>query len=91
MKNVYVTFVGKPDGKRPLGRRMHRWEDNINMNFKEIEYGVLAWIRLTHGKAQWRAVVNTVMNFGSYRRRGICIWSLLGGWLVGWLVSQSVY
>jgi hypothetical protein len=49
--------VGKPEGKRPLGRPRRRWEDNI-----EIGWGGMEWIDLAQDRDQWRAVVNTVMN-----------------------------
>jgi hypothetical protein len=54
--------VGKPDGKRPLGRPRRRWVDNIEMDLREIGLGGMDWIDLTQGRDQWRALVNTVMN-----------------------------
>jgi hypothetical protein len=51
-------LVGKPEGKRPLGTSRRRWVGNIKMDFREIGWGVMDWIDL----AQWRALVNTVMN-----------------------------
>jgi hypothetical protein len=63
-RNAYGFFlVGKPDEKIPLGRRRHRWEDNIKMNFREIGWGGMDWNDLAQDRDQWRAVVNTVMNF----------------------------
>jgi hypothetical protein len=55
--------VGKPEGKRPLGRPRRRWEDNIRMDLREIGWGGMDWIDLAQNRDQWRALVNTVMNF----------------------------
>jgi hypothetical protein len=54
--------VGKPEGKRPLGRTRRRWEDNIRMDLREIGWGGVDWIDLAQDRDQWRALVNTVMN-----------------------------
>jgi hypothetical protein len=54
--------VGKPEGKRPLGRPTRRWEDNIKIDFREIEWGGMDWIYLAQDRDQWRVLVNTVMN-----------------------------
>jgi len=54
--------VGKPEGKRLLGRIWHRWEDNINMDLQEVGYGVMNWIELAQDRDRWQALVNTVMN-----------------------------
>jgi hypothetical protein len=59
---TYRILVGKPEGKRPLGRPRHRWMDNIKMDFDEIELGGMDWIDLVEDKDHWRALVNTVMN-----------------------------
>jgi hypothetical protein len=56
-----MILVRKPEGKRPLGRRRHRWVDNITMDLTEIEWGGKNWIHL-QDRDQWRALVNTVMN-----------------------------
>jgi hypothetical protein len=61
-KDVYRVLVGKPKGKRPLGRPMRRWEDNIKMDFQEVGYGNVDWIELAQGRDSWRALVNAVMN-----------------------------
>jgi hypothetical protein len=53
--------VGKPEGKSPLGRPRRRWEDNINMDLREIGWGGMDWIYLAQDRDQWRALVNTVM------------------------------
>jgi hypothetical protein len=60
--NVYRVLVGKPEGKRPLGRPRRRWEDGIKMNLREIGWGAVEWINLAHDRDCWRAVVNAVMN-----------------------------
>ena len=57
-------MVGKPEGKRPLGRPRHRWEDNIKMDLQEVGSGVIDWIGLAQGEDRWQALVNAVMNFG---------------------------
>jgi hypothetical protein len=54
--------VGKPEGKRPLGRQRRRWVDNIKIDFREIGWGGMDWIELAQDRDQWRALVNTVMN-----------------------------
>jgi hypothetical protein len=61
-RGVYRVLVRKPEGKRPLGRPRHRWEDNIKMDIKEVECGGLDWIELTQDRDRWLAVVNAVMN-----------------------------
>jgi hypothetical protein len=55
-------LVGRPEGKRPLGRPRRRWEDNIKMDLREIGIDVANWIRLAQVRVQWRTFVNTVMN-----------------------------
>jgi hypothetical protein len=54
--------VGKPEGKRPLGRPRRRWEDEIRMDLGEIGLGGVDWIRLSQDRDRWRAVVSAVMN-----------------------------
>jgi hypothetical protein len=61
-RGVYRVLVGRPEGKRPLGRPRHRWEDNIKLDLREIGIDGANWIRLTQDRVQWRAFVNTVMN-----------------------------
>jgi hypothetical protein len=61
--NLYSLLVGKPEGKRPLGRSRRRWIDNIKMDLSEIGLSVVEWICLAQGRYMWRAVVNAVMNF----------------------------
>jgi hypothetical protein len=61
-RNVYRLFVGKPEGKRPLGRPRRRWIDNIKMNLLERGLSVVDWIGLAQDRYRWRALVNSVMN-----------------------------
>jgi len=61
-RNAYKIFVGKPEGKRPLGRPRRRWEDNIRLGLEELGQEVVDWVHLAQARDQWRAVVNTVMN-----------------------------
>jgi hypothetical protein len=61
-RNAYRIFVGKPEGKRPVGRPRRRWVDNIKMDLREIEWDDVDWIYLAHNRSQWRALLNTVMN-----------------------------
>jgi hypothetical protein len=61
-RNVCRLLVGKPEGKRPLGRPRRRWIDNINMDLLEIGLGIVDWINLAEYRYKWRALVNTVMN-----------------------------
>jgi hypothetical protein len=60
--NAYRILVGKPGGKRPLGRPRHRWVDSIKRDLREIEWNGMDWIDLAQDRDQWRALVNTVMN-----------------------------
>jgi hypothetical protein len=59
---VYKVSVGKPEGKRPLGRPRRRWEDGIRMDLRETGLGCVNWIRLAQDRDRWRAVVSAVMN-----------------------------
>jgi hypothetical protein len=61
-RGVYRVLVGRPEGKRSLGRPRHRWEDNIKMDLREIQIDEANWIRLVQDMVRWRAFVNTVMN-----------------------------
>jgi hypothetical protein len=54
--------VGKPEGKRPLGRPRRRWEDNIKMELQGVEYGGMGLIELAQDMDRWRGLVNAVMN-----------------------------
>jgi hypothetical protein len=59
---VYKVLVGKPKGKRPLGRPRRTWDDGIRMDLREICLGDVDWIRLSQDRDRWRAVVSAVMN-----------------------------
>jgi hypothetical protein len=59
---VNKVLVRKPEGKRPLGRPRHRWEDGITMDLRESDLGGVDWIRLAQDRDQWRAMVSAVMN-----------------------------
>jgi hypothetical protein len=63
-RGVYRIIVGKPEGKRTLGRPSRRWEDNIKMDLQEVECGAMDWIELAQERCRWRAPVNAVMNIG---------------------------
>jgi hypothetical protein len=62
MRGSYNILVGRPEGRRPLGRPRRRWEDNIKMDLKEIGFGDVDWIHWAQDRDRWRALVNTVMN-----------------------------
>ena len=62
-RGVHRVLVGKPEGKRSLGSPRRRWEDNIKMDLQEVGVGG-DWMELAQNKNRWRALVNTVMNFG---------------------------
>jgi len=61
-RGVYRVLVGKPEGKRPLGRPRRRWEDNIKMGLQKVGCGGMDWIRLAHDRDRWRALAYAVMN-----------------------------
>jgi len=61
-RGVYRVLVGKPEGRRPLGRLRHRWEDNIRMDFGEVGCGCVDWMELAQDRDRWRALVSAVMN-----------------------------
>jgi hypothetical protein len=61
-RKVYKVLVGKPEGKRPLGRPRRRWEDGIRMFLREIGLGGVDWIRLAQDRDRWRDVVSAVMS-----------------------------
>ena len=60
---VYRGLVGKPEGRRPLGRPRRRWEDNIRMDLWEVGCGCVDWMELAQDRDRWRALVSAVMNF----------------------------
>jgi hypothetical protein len=61
-RGVFRVLVGKPGGKRPLGRPKRRWEDNIKIDLKEVGCGCMDWIELAQDRNRWLALVNAVMN-----------------------------
>jgi hypothetical protein len=61
-RNAYRILVGKPEGKRSLGRRRRRWVYNIKMDLREIGWDGVDWIDMAQDRGQWRALVNTVLN-----------------------------
>jgi len=61
-RGIYRVLVGKPEGKRQLGRPRLRWEDNIKMDLQEVGCGGMDWIELAQDRDRWWALVNAVMN-----------------------------
>jgi hypothetical protein len=61
-RGVYRVLVGKPEGRRPLGRPRRRWEDNIKMDLREVGGSFGDWMELAQDRDGWRALVGTVMN-----------------------------
>jgi hypothetical protein len=62
-RGVYRVLVGKPEGKRPLGRLRYRWEDNIKRDLQEVGCGSMDWIELAQDRNRWWALVNAVISF----------------------------
>ena len=62
-RDVYRVLVGKPEGKRPLGRPSRRWEDNIKIDLEEVGGGRGDWMELAQDRDRWRALVGTVRDF----------------------------
>jgi hypothetical protein len=61
-RTLYRVLVGKPDGKRPLGRSRHRWEENIKVDLEEVGCEGMDWIDVAQDRDRWRALVKAVMN-----------------------------
>jgi len=61
-RGVYSVLVGKPEGKRQLGRRRRRWEDNIMIDLEKVGFGGMDWIELAQDKDRWRSLVKTIMS-----------------------------
>ena len=70
-RGVHRVLVGKPEGKRPLGRPRRRWEDTIKMDLQEVGGGCGDWMELAQDKDKWRALVSTVINLRVSKMRGI--------------------
>jgi hypothetical protein len=62
-RGAHRLLVGKPEGKRPLGRPRRRWEDNVEMDVQEVVVGRGDWIESAQDRDRWRALVSTVKNF----------------------------
>ena len=62
-RGAHKILVGKPQGKTPLGRLRHRWEDNIKMDLEEVRRGCGDWMELAQNRDRWRALVSKVMTF----------------------------
>jgi hypothetical protein len=62
VRGAYNILVGRPEGKRQLGRPRRRWQDNIKMDLREIGFADVDWINLAQDRDRWRALVNMVMN-----------------------------
>jgi hypothetical protein len=77
-RNSYSILVGKPEGKRTLGRPRRRWVDNIRMDLRDIGWDGVDWIDVAQDRDQWRALVNTVMNLRVHQLpEGVIGFSLL--------------
>ena len=70
-RGVHRVLVGKPEGKKPLGRPRHRWEDNINMYLQEVGGICGDWMELAQDSDRWRALASTVRNLRVPKVRGI--------------------
>jgi hypothetical protein len=62
VRGAYNILVGRPEGRRPLGRTRRRWEDHVKVDLWEIVFGDADWIHWAQDRDRWRALVNTVMN-----------------------------
>jgi hypothetical protein len=62
VRGAHSILVGRPEGRRPLGRPRRRWKDNIKMDLRVTGFGDVDWIHLSQDRDRWRALVNTVMN-----------------------------
>ena len=70
-RGVYRVLVGKPEGKRPLGKPRRKWEDSIKMDLQEVGGDCGDWMELAQDRDRWRALVSTVMNLRVPKMRGI--------------------
>ena len=70
-RGVHRVLIGKPEGKRPMGRPRRSWEDNIKMDLQEVGGSCGDWMELAHDRDRWRALVSTVRNLRVPKMRGI--------------------
>jgi hypothetical protein len=70
-RGVYRGFVGKPEGKRPLGRLRPRWEDNIKLDLQDVGCEDMDWIDMAQDRDRWQALVNAIMNLQVALNAGI--------------------
>jgi hypothetical protein len=78
-RNAYKILVGKPEGKRPLGRPRRRWMDNIKMDLRDMRWDDMDWTDLVQDRDQWSTLVNTVMNIRFPPNAG----NILSGYTIG--------
>ena len=78
-KGVHRVLVGKPEGKRPMGRPRHRWEDNIKMDFEEVGGSCGDWMELAQDRDRWWVLVSTVRNLRVPKM-----------WGISWLAAEPV-
>jgi hypothetical protein len=69
-RGAYRILVGRPEGRRPLGRPRRSWEENIKMDLQDVGWGGMDWIEMAQDRDRWRAVVNAVMNLQVSIKRG---------------------
>ena len=81
-RGVYRVLVGKPEGKRPLGRPRRRWEDNIKMDLQEVGGSCGDRMELAQDRDRWRALVSTVMNLRVLKKAGSFLTSCRAGYLL---------
>ena len=81
-RGVYKVLVGKPEGKRPLGRPRRRWMDNIRMGLQEVGCGYMDWIGLAQDRDRWRMLVSAVMNLWVLGNAGNFL-TISGSWPSG--------
>jgi hypothetical protein len=88
-RKVYKVWVGKPEGKRPLGRPRRRWEDGVRMDLRENGLGGVDWIRLAQDRDRWRAVVSAVMNLRVLAPRSLRVYTYIYMLIIGSLLLSN--